>query len=200
MAKAATTRERILDHGLAIMSRAGLSGVTLGTLAEDVGMSKSGLFAHFKSKEDVQIALLDYTSEFGRPYVVEPAMSAPEGRPRLKALVEHWFGWAPRSGLPGGCPVAAGMFEYDDLEGPVRDKLRQMESDWRGFLAGLTRAAVDKGQLRADLDIDQFVWELAGIYLSHHAAQRFLKSPDADARAARAFESLLKRSQSTRGS
>src|SRR5579863_3480743 len=105
------TRERILGQGLALMSRAGLSGVTLGVLADQVGMSKSGLFAHFKSKEDVQIELLEYTTQFGRPYIIDPAMRQPEGLPRLKALVKHWLGWAPRSGLPGGCPIAAAMFE-----------------------------------------------------------------------------------------
>jgi AcrR family transcriptional regulator len=193
MAKVASTRERILDQGIALMSRAGLEGVTLGVLADQVGMSKSGLFAHFRSKEEVQISLLEHTAVVGAAHIIAPSMQKPEGLPRLKALVSNWFGWAPRAGLPGGCPVAAGLFEFDDVEGPVRNKILQMEAEWRGLLTRTVGEAVSLGHLRADLDAVQFVWELCGIYLSHHAAQRFLKSPDADRRAQIAFEALLAR-------
>ena len=175
------------------MSQTGLDAVTLGVLADQVGMSKSGLFAHFKSKEEVQISLLDHMSRVGAEYIIAPAMRAPEGLPRLKALVEHWLGWAPRAGLPGGCPVAAGMFEYDDVQSPVRDKIAAMEAEWRAFLTATVQQAIRLGHLQADTDADQFVWELSGIYLSHHAAQRFLKSPDADRRAQIAFQALLAR-------
>ncbi len=175
------------------MSQAGLSGVTLGVLADRVGMSKSGLFAHFHSKEEVQVGLLQYMAEFAAARVVAPAMQAEEGLPRLKALVTNWFGWAQRAGLPGGCPVAAGLFEFDDIEGLVRDKILRMESDWRELLLAILEQAVDRGHLQRDLDRDQFVWELCGIYLSHHAAHRFLRSKDADRRARTAFEALLER-------
>ncbi len=188
-----TTRERILDRGLALMSCAGLEGVTLGVLADQVGMSKSGLFAHFRSKEEVQISLLEHTAEVGAAHIIAPSMKEPEGLPRLKALVKNWFGWAPRAGLPGGCPVAAGMFEFDDVEGPVRDKIAEMEAQWRGLLTRNVKEASALGHLRSNLDADQFVWELFGIYLSHHAAQRFLKARDADRRAQTAFEALLVR-------
>ena len=188
-----STRERILERGLALMSQAGLAGVTLGVLAEQVGMSKSGLFAHFRSKEDVQIALLEHTAAFADARVAAPAMKAPEGLARLKALVKNWFGWSGRAGLPGGCPVAAGLFEFDDMAGPVRDKIQQLESRWRELLGTLARQAVAAGHLRRDLDVDQFVWELCAIYLGHHAASRFLRSADADRRAHQAFQSLLER-------
>src|SRR5580704_11562080 len=168
MGHSATTRERILDRGLALMSQSGLGGVTLGVLADHVGISKSGLFAHFKSKDEVQIELLEYSVRHGYPYIVEPAMKEPPGLPRLRAVALNWFGWAPRSGLPGGCPVAAGMFEFDDIESPVRDKLAELEAAWRGFLRELTQRARELGHLRRDLDLDQFVWELGGIYLAHH--------------------------------
>ena len=193
MGNPVTTRERILDQGLALMSQAGLEGVTLGVLAEQVGMSKSGLFAHFRSKEEVQIRLLEHTAVVGAVHIIAPSMKEPEGLPRLKALVKNWFGWAPRAGLPGGCPVAAGMFEFDDVEGPVRDKISAMEAEWRGLLTKTVADAISLGHLRGDLDAAQFVWELCGIYLSHHVAQRFLKSPDADRRAHTAFAALLER-------
>jgi AcrR family transcriptional regulator len=190
---AVSTRERILRQGLALMSQSGLSGVTLGVLAEQVGMSKSGLFAHFRSKEDVQIELLRHMAQLAQAHVVRPALSVGEGLPRLKALAHNWFGWAQRAGLPGGCPVAAGLFEFDDIEGAVRNQILAMESEWRDLLRLLVRQAVEQGHFRSDLDVDQFVWELCGIYLSHHASHRFLRAADADIRAQTAFQALLDR-------
>src|SRR5450755_3811273 len=127
MGKAKSTHERILDQGMALVSQSGLEGVTLGVLADQVGMSKSGLFAHFRSKEEVQIRLLEHTAKVGAAHIIAPSMNEPDGLPRLKALVKHWFGWAPRAGLPGGCPVAAGLFEFDDAPGLVRNKILEME-------------------------------------------------------------------------
>ena len=190
-----TTRERILGEGLALLSREGLAGVTLGQLAAGVGMSKSGVFAHFRSKDEVQVGLLDHMAVVAGSIVVEPAMAEPEGLPRLESLVRRWFGWSSRAGLPGGCPVAAGMFELDDVEGPVRDKVAAMEAEWRGLLTGLVARAVELGHLKGDLDIPQFVWELCGIYLGHHTSQRFLRRPDADDRARVAFGALLDRAR-----
>ena len=175
------------------MSQAGLAGVTLGVLADQVGMSKSGLFAHFRSKEEVQIELLNHAAEFATERVLLPSMAASEGLPRLQALVRNWFGWAQRAGLPGGCPVAAGLFEFDDVEGTVRNKIVEMEATWRQTLIGLVERAIGLGHLRSDLDVEQFVWELCAIYLGHHAAHRFLRSADADARAQAAFQALLNR-------
>jgi AcrR family transcriptional regulator len=196
---APSTRERILRHGLALMSRSGLSGVTLGVLADQVGISKSGLFAHFRSKEDVQLELLDHMAAFAAEHVMGPSMTASEGLPRLRALVRDWFGWAQRAGLPGGCPVAAGLFEFDDVEGSVRNRILEMEAAWRRTLIELVRRAVDLGHLRRDLDVDQFVWELCGIYLGHHAAHRFLRATDADTRAQTAFEALVGRAMPSGG-
>jgi AcrR family transcriptional regulator len=189
------TRQRILDHGLKAMSQSGLSGVTLGVLAERVGISKSGLFAHFQSKEDVQVALLQHMAAVAAARVVEPAMRAEEGLPRLERLVKNWLGWAQRAGLPGGCPVAAGLFEFDDVEGPVRDCILEKEREWRGLLTRLVHEAIARGHFRKTLDPDQFVWELCGIYLSHHAAHRFLRAADANRRAAAAFDSLVERAR-----
>src|SRR5215475_5473619 len=189
-----STRKRILREGLALMSHSGLSGVTLGVLADQVGMSKSGLFAHFRSKEDVQIELLNHMTEFVAEHVLRPAMLVAEGLPRLRALVRNWFGWAQRAGLPGGCPVAAGLFEFDDVEGRVRNKILEMEAAWRRTLVQLVERAVELGHLRRELDVDQFVWELCGIYLGHHAAHRFLRSADADQRAQAAVDALIARS------
>jgi AcrR family transcriptional regulator len=189
------TRDRLLQQGLSLMSQEGMAGVTLGQLAERVGLSKSGVFAHFRSKDEVQILLLDHSARVAAPVVIEPAMRATEGLPRLETLFHNWIGWSRRAGLPGGCPVAAAMFEFDDVEGPVREKVVALEAEWRGLLVGLVRRAVELGHFRGDLDVEQFVWELCGIYLSHHAAQRFLRQPDADDRALVAFNALLERAR-----
>jgi AcrR family transcriptional regulator len=140
--------------------------------ADQVGMSKSGLFAHFGSKEQVQISLLEHDTEVAAAHIIAPSMKEPEGLPRLKALVKNWLGWTSRAGLPGGCPVAAAVFEFDDIEGPVRNKILEMETEWLGLLTKTVKEASSLGHFRADLDAAQFVWELCGIYLGHHVAQR----------------------------
>ena len=151
--------------------------------------------AHFRSIEDVQIALLDHTAQCVAPLVVEPALRAPEGLPRIDALMRAWFGWTARAGLPGGCPVAAAMFELDDVEGPVRDKVLELELGWRALLQQQVEAAVRLGHLHSELDVEQFIFELCGIYLIHHVSLRFVREPSSDARAHRALEGLIARSR-----
>lgn len=196
----ATARRRaILRQGLDLVTTTGFSGLTLGVLAEQIGLSKSGLFAHFKSKEDLQLSLLAEMERVVAEVVLGPAEAAAEGLPRLQALIERWFGWTARAGLSGGCPVAAGLFELDDQPGPVRARLVELEQEWRDLLAHLTGRAVELGQLRAGLDVQQFVWELFGIYLSHHASARFLRDPQADERAGRAVAALIGRAAGAAG-
>lgn len=192
MSKSETTHQRILWRGLEIVSERGLGGVSLGGLADRSGMSKSGLFAHFRSKEELQVELLRAAEAALRREVVDPVVDVPEGLPKLRALVGRWLGWAARSGLPGGCPLYAAAFELDDAEeGPVRDFLMGSKGEWSGMLEGLVRRAVDLGHLREDLDTAQFIWQLEGIYLSHHVSQRLMRDPEADARALTTFEELV---------
>jgi AcrR family transcriptional regulator len=197
MTKSETTHQRILWRGLEIVSERGLGGVSLGGLADRSGMSKSGLFAHFRSKEELQVELLRAAEAALRREVVDPVMDVPDGLPRLRALVGRWLGWAARSGLPGGCPLYAAAFELDDAgEGPVRDYLMRSKGEWSGMLESLVLKAVDLGQLREDLDAAQFVWQLDGLYLAHHVSQRLMRDPHADARALATFENLVASSQS----
>lgn len=190
------TKERILAEGLDLLTQVGFSGVTLGVLAQRTGMSKSGLFAHFGSKEGIQLGLLEEILRVGASTFIAPAMRNPPGLSRLRGIVTGWLGWTERAGLHGGCPIAAGLFEFDDADesDPVRVRLLTTEEHWRNFLAGTVAEAVETGELRADLDVDQFVWELCGIYLNHHVSHRFIKDPIATERAHIAFEALLKRS------
>lgn len=190
------TKERILTEGVDLLSRGGFSAVTLGVLAQQTGMSKSGLFAHFKSKNEVQLELLEETTRIGFTSFVQPAMKNAPGLARLRAVVYGWLGWTEKAGLEGGCPVAAGMFELDDApeSDPVRQRLISMEERWRGQLSELVKETIESEEFRRDLDADQFVWELCGIYLNHHASHRFIRDPRALDRANRAFESLIEHS------
>lgn len=187
-----------MTAGVDLLSRNGFAGVTLGVLSLMTGMSKSGLFAHFKSKDEVQLKLLEETTRIGFISFVQPAMQIVPGLARLRAVVQGWLGWTEKAGLAGGCPVAAGMFELDDApqSDPIRQRLFSMEKRWRGQLTQLVNEAIASGEFRRDLAADQFVWELCGIYLNHHASHRFIGDPLALDRAERAFESLIERSLS----
>ena len=189
-------KERILTEGLDLLTQTGFANVTVGVLAQRTGMSKSGLFAHFGSKEEVQLKLLEETLRVGAATFIEPAMRNPPGLARLRAIVYAWLGWTEKAGLHGGCPIAAALFEFDDApkSDPVRQRILVTEERWRGFLAARTAESVTTGDLRADLDIDQFVWELCGIYLNHHVSHRFINDAIATERAHTAFEGLVSRS------
>lgn len=191
--KADATRARVIEEGLQSLSQGGLAAVTIGRLAEATSLSKSGLFAHFRSRESLEIALIEEAVRVARHHVVEPAMRNPQGLPRLMALVGQWFGWSARAGLRGGCPIAAALFELDDAPGAVRDRVAALDAEWRGLLRAEAGAAVVRGHLHADTDLDQLVWELCGIYLAHHSAMRFHRDPDADRRAQTALVALLRR-------
>ena len=195
------TKERIVAEGVGLLSKGGLAGVTLGVLATQTGMSKSGLFAHFKSKEEVQLQLLDETARIAQATVIEPAMKAAAGLKRLRALFDRWLGWSEKAGLGGGCAVASGFFELDDVpeSDPVRQRLMVMELEFRHLLIAITRDAVKQGELSADLDVAQFVWEMCGLYLNHHVSHRFIGDPRATTRAHLAFDELVARSQPAKG-
>src|SRR5262245_18324407 len=145
------TRERIVAEGVGLLSKSGLAGVTLGVLATQTVMSKSGLFAHFKSKEAVQMRLLNETARIAQATVIEPAMKAPAGLKRLRVLFDRWLGWSEKAGLDGGCAVAGGFFELDDApeSDPVRQRLVGMELEFRNLLIAIARDAVKQGELRA---------------------------------------------------
>ena len=190
---ASKTYDRILHEGLEMLSVTGLSGVTFGALAEAVGMSKSGLYAHFRSKEDIQLRLLEHADALAAREVMAPAMAEAPGLPRLASLMRNWLGWTRRIGLRGGCPIASALFELDDFEGEVRARVGKAEADVRALLATLVGEAIADGTLRSDMDVDQVVWELRGIYLGHHVSSRFAGEPLANQRALTAFEALVDR-------
>jgi AcrR family transcriptional regulator len=188
--KRALTRELILDHAYELARREGLEGLTIGSLAADVGMSKSGVFAHFGSREELQISVVrEYHRRFEEE-VFFPAMREPRGLPRLRALFEGWIAKVATE-IDSGCIYISGAVEFDDRPGPVRDALAGMVLLWHGALGRAIRMAVDLGHLRPDTDPMQMLFEIHGLILSLHHDARFLRSAGAVDRARLGFERLL---------
>jgi len=189
--KGERTREAILAHALGLATRIGFEGLHIGRLAEDLRMSKSGLFAHFRSKEALQIEILKMAGSRMIDDVVKPALAIPRGEPRVRALFERWLAWEQSPSLPGGCPFIAASFELDDRPGPVRDFVVRNLRDWTDTLAGAARIAVQERHFRADLDCEQFAHDCQGIGLAFVHASRLMRDPKARLRADTAFEALL---------
>ncbi|MBF6024771.1 TetR/AcrR family transcriptional regulator [Lysobacter niastensis] len=170
--KGAATREAIIDRAYGIACSAGLEGLSIGPLAHAVGMSKSGVFAHFGSREDLQLAVLDAAGERFVAQVLYPALKAPRGIPRLRAIAEGWFEWARQS--EGGCVLLSAASEYDDRPGPLRDRIIRNERLWREQITRAVQIAVDAGDVAADTDAEQMAFELYALALTvHHDAGLF---------------------------
>jgi len=191
MKKGDRTRTLILNDALALAGEVGLEGLSIGSLAGRLGLSKSGLFAHFGSKEDLQLATLRHSQERFVQTVFRPALASPRGLPRLRALFENWLGWIARTDRPGGCVILAASVEYDDRPGEVRDALVAGQRELRGALAKAVRLAVEEGHLRADTDARQLVFETMGIVLAVHHDRGLLNDPRALERARKAFDRLM---------
>ena len=188
--KGQQTRAAILDAALALASHIGLEGLSIGALAEVTGMSKSGVFAHFGSREELQISVVrEYHAKF-EDEVFRPAMSAPRGLPRLRALFDRWVRRVSVE-IDSGCIYISGAVEFDDRPGPVRDALVTMVQTWQDALERAIRAAVDEGHLRADTDAGQLLFEIHGLILALHHDARFLRHAGAEERARAALERLL---------
>ena len=197
MGKGEVTRQAILDRGVVLATRVGLGGLTIGRLADDLGLSKSGLFAHFRSKEALQVQVLEAASARFVDCVIKPAMAERRGEPRLRALFQRWLAWSTSSAMPGGCLFVAAAIELDDQPGAPRDRLVALQKDWLEVLAGAVRIAVSEGHFRKDVDPEQFAHDLYAVALGYHHSSRLLRDPDAPKRAARAFESLVSAARAT---
>jgi AcrR family transcriptional regulator len=190
MHKGQQTRAAILEAAVRLASHMGLEGLSIGALAEVTQMSKSGVFAHFGSRDELQIAVVrQYHLRFEEE-VFFPAVREPRGLPRLRALFERWVRRVSME-LDSGCIYISGAVEFDDRPGPVRDALAEMVKAWHAALERAIRMAVDAGHLRADTDPTQMLFELHGLILALHHDARFLRTPGAPDRARSAFERLL---------
>ena len=190
--KGQQTHAAILDAALGLAAHMGLEGLSIGALAELTGMSKSGVFAHFGSREELQIAVVrEYHARF-EAEVFSPAMSQPRGLPRLRALFERWLKRVSHE-IDSGCIYISGAVEFDDRPGPVRDALAQMVQAWHRALKRAIEQAVEQGQLPPRTDAQQILFEIHGLILALHHDARFLRTPGAVDRARAGFERILGR-------
>lgn len=188
-AKGAATRDVVLDAAVQIAGRIGLSGLTIGMLAIATGMSKSGLFAHFGSKETLQLQVLARARDEFTDRVVRPALRAPRGEQRVRALFEHWLAVGQDPGAP--CLFASAGMEFDDQIGVVRDQVVRDHTDFAESVQQMFRTGISEGDFRPDADDAQFEHDLMGIMLGLFHAYRLLGDPRAEDRARVAFERLL---------
>ena len=193
MGKGEETRQAIVDQALELVSTVGLDKLTIGALAGATGMSKSGLFAHFNSKEQLQLHVLAEARQRFIEIVIAPALQKPRGEARLRAIFESSMKqWEDE--LPGGCIFHAVSAELDDRPGPARDYLIEIQRDYADTLRRAAEIAIEEGEFRKDLDLDQFVFELGSITAAYHHFGRLLGDPAAERRAHNMFEGLLARS------
>ncbi len=191
MSKGAETRQRVLDSALRLASRDGLGGVSLGSLAAGIGLSKSGLFAHFGSKEDLQVEVLAEAGARFEQQVLAAAFKAPRGEPRVRRLFELWLAWLDQPDMPGGCLFLAASAELDDHEGRPREFLVHAQEQLFATLARAARVAVEERHFRPDLDGEQFAFELFGIIAAYNHQKRLLRDARAKPHAQAAFEHLI---------
>lgn len=184
------TRAAILDVALELASRDGLEGLTIGVLADRMNMSKSGVFAHFGSREDLQMEVIKLYHQRFEQEVFYPSIKEARGLPRLMAMFERWIKRVSVE-IASGCIYISGAVEYDDRPGPIREQLVSMVQAWQGALIRATQQAIDCGDLKPDTDAQQLVYEMYGLILALHHDARFLRIPGAVERARKGFERLI---------
>jgi AcrR family transcriptional regulator len=190
VSKGEATRTSILDEAVHVASKVGFEGLSIGGLADRTDMSKSGLFAHFRSKEQLQLQTLDHAVARFTDVVVRPTLKATRGESRVRELFERWLDWETET-LAGGCVFASASIEYDDQPGPMHDALVRQQRDWAEFIATVAGTAASEGQFRADLDTQQFAFALQSLMFGYRHAARLLRDPDALDRTRAGFEQLL---------
>jgi AcrR family transcriptional regulator len=190
MRKGELTRAAILDVALDLASRDGLEGLTIGLLADKMNMSKSGVFAHFGSREDLQMEVLKLYHHRFEQEVFFPSMKETRGIERLRSMFARWVKRVSVE-IALGCIYISGAVEYDDRPGPIREELVSMVKAWQGALLRCVRQAIDTGDLKADSDAQQLVYEMYGLILALHHDARFLRMPGSVDRARIGFERLM---------
>jgi AcrR family transcriptional regulator len=192
MQKGRQTKAAIVDAALDLATQVGLEGLSIGALAEVMQMSKSGVFAHFGSREELQISVVhEYHARFEEE-VFFPALVAPRGLPRLRALFDNWMKRTSVE-LDSGCIYISGAVEFADRPGPVRDALASSVNTWLDAMRRAVDLAVAEGHLLPETDANQMGFEIHAQILALHYEARFLRSPDSMQRALRAFDGIVQR-------
>ena len=190
--KGQQTRATILDAALGLASHMGLEGLSIGALADVAQMSKSGVFAHFGSREELQISVIrEYHQRFEQE-VFFPAMDAPRGIGRLRAMFDNWMQRTSIE-IDSGCIYISGAVEFDDRDGPVRDALAHSVLTWQAAMKRAITQCKDSGEIRQDVEEDQMLFEIHGLILALHYEARFLHTPGSIDRANKGFDNILAR-------
>ena len=194
MRKGELTRAAILDVALDLASRDGLEGMTIGLLADKMNMSKSGVFAHFGSREDLQLEVLKLYHHRFEQEVFYPSLQEARGITRLKAMYSRWIKRVSVE-IASGCIYISGAVEYDDRPGPIREELVAMVRAWQGALLRCVEQSIEVGDLKSGTDAQQLVYEMYGLILALHHDARFLRMPGSVDRARAGFERLIQNYQ-----
>jgi len=189
MVKGEDTKHNILNAGLKMAAQLSLESVSIGNLAKATRMSKSGLFAHFQSKEKLQIEILKHAGELFAEGVVIPALMEKAGIVRIKALVKNWIAWSSK--LSGGCIFVSSSTEFTDRPGKVRDYIIKQQEDWIDSLRQISRSAIRVGDFREDIDCDQFAFDLYSLLLGFHLYDKMLNNAETHKRQGVALDKLL---------
>ena len=192
MQKGQQTKATIVDAALGLATQIGLEGLSIGALAEVARMSKSGVFAHFGSREELQLSVVREYHERFEVEVFYPVLKEQRGLPRLRALFANWMKRTSAE-IDSGCLYISGAAEFDDRPGPVRDALASSVKTWLKAVHRAVKQARDEGHLSPELDANQMVFEIHGLILALHYEARFLKSAHSLARASLGFENILQR-------
>ncbi|GAA3198320.1 TetR/AcrR family transcriptional regulator [Dactylosporangium siamense] len=193
MGKGEETRLAVLDEAARVARGVGLGGLTIGTLAERTALSKSGLFGHFKSKESLQLQVLQHARARFVDQVVRPALGAPRGEPRLRVLFDGWLRW---EAVPGGCLFVTAAAEFHHQPGAVRDEVVRGERDMTDMIMTMFRAGIADGAFRGDVDPEQCAYEFNGVLLAFHQGFHLLEDERSERRARQALDALLDRVRS----
>ncbi len=190
--KGQQTKAAIVEAALGLATHIGLEGLSIGALADVTGMSKSGVFAHFGSREELQISVIrEYHTRFEQE-VFYPAMSAPRGLARLHALYDNWMKRTSIE-IDSGCIYISGAVEFDDRTGPVRDALASSVMTWHAAMRRAIEQCKELGELQADANAEQMLFEIHGLILALHYEARFLRNPGSLERAVTGFHNILAR-------
>ena len=189
--KGQRTRNSILEVAAALATEEGLDPLSIGRLAEAIGMSKSGLFAHFGSKEELQLAIVDHAAALFVAEVIDPARSAPKGLARIWALCDHMIGYAERQVFPGGCFFAATSFEFNNRPGPVRDRIEKMIRSWLSYLEHAVEQAQEAGELDPNASAREISFQLDAFAQASNAQYQLFRDPQVFDDARRAIQERL---------
>lgn len=189
MTKGTDTKTAILKTALQMASNLGLEGVTIGVLAKEMKLSKSCLFAHFQSKEKLQLEILDYAANYFSRHVIIPALKTERGIPRIKALIKNWIDWSSK--LTGGCIFVIAGNEYNDRPGNVRDYLLSQQEEWIDCLKRVAQSAIETEDFKKDIDKEQFAFDLYSMLLGIHYYDKLLNDKAIKQRQDKALHDVL---------